>query len=134
MGLFLPFFLFIFFFFFKKIMEEKNNVFSMAVICASNMNRSMEAHYVLKQNGYNLDSYGTGSTVKLPGKTADRPNVYEFGTSYEEIDEDLKEKDTQHYTNIGLLAMLERNITVKKYPQKFQETKLKYDLLITYAD
>lgn len=64
-----------------------------AVICASNQNRSMEAHGVLSKKGFDVDSYGTNSMIKVPGPTADRPNAYPFGTTYEQIYNDLKGKD-----------------------------------------
>ena len=40
-----------------------------AMVCASNMNRSMEAHNVLHQAGLTVSSFGLGRHVKLPGAT-----------------------------------------------------------------
>ena len=102
-----------------------------AVVCSSNMNRSMEAHGTLSKKGFNVDSYGTGEKVKLPGPSADRPNVYDFGISYEEIHSDLRKKDKTLYTQNGILNMLDRNRRIKYGPQRLQETPEKYDLIIT---
>ncbi|CAG9767544.1 unnamed protein product [Ceutorhynchus assimilis] len=102
-----------------------------AVICSSNMNRSMEAHAFLAKKGFLVQSFGTGDKVKIPGSAADRPNVYDFGTSYDHIYNDLAEKDKSLYTQNGLLHTLDRNRRIKSHPQKFQDTTEKFDILIT---
>ncbi|XP_076643789.1 ssu72 CTD phosphatase [Halictus rubicundus] len=111
-------------------MSTLNNI-SVAVICSSNMNRSMEAHAFLSKKGFNVKSFGTGDKVKLPGNAPDRPNIYDFGTSYDEIYNDLLAKDKQYYTQTGLLYMLDRNRRIKPKPERFQLSKDKFDILIT---
>ena len=44
-----------------------------------------------------MESYGTGSVVKLPGAASEQPNVYEFGTTYEHMYQDLLRKDPMLY-------------------------------------
>ncbi|CAL8100578.1 unnamed protein product [Orchesella dallaii] len=102
-----------------------------AVLCSSNMNRSMEAHAFLAKKGYTVESYGTGDKVKLPGSSPDKPNVYEFGTTYEFIYQDLLRKDKSLYTQNGLLHMLDRNRRIKEMPERFQENKKKFEVIIT---
>ncbi|XP_056643113.1 RNA polymerase II subunit A C-terminal domain phosphatase SSU72 [Diorhabda carinulata] len=102
-----------------------------AVICSSNMNRSMEAHAFLSKKGFDVKSYGTGDKVKIPGSSIDKPNIYDFGTSYEDIYLDLLQKDKSLYTQNGLLHTLDRNRRIKSHPEKFQETPEKFDILIT---
>ena len=70
-----------------------------------------------------MQSYGVGARVKLPGPTQREPNVYEFGTPYESIYDELAAKDSQLYTRNGLLAMLERNMAVKEAPQRWQDER-----------
>ena len=82
-----------------------------AVICSSNMNRSMEAHAYLAKKNYSVQSFGTGDKVKLPGTSADRPNCYEFGVSYEHIYNDLSSKDKHLFgTFLKKLLSLRKNI------------------------
>jgi RNA polymerase II subunit A C-terminal domain phosphatase SSU72 len=91
----------------------------------------MEAHQVLSRKGFNIESYGTNSMIKVPGPTADRPNAYPFGTSYEQIYADLKTKDSTLYTQNGLLMLLDRNRRIKPAPQRFQDSTAPYDIIIT---
>lgn len=102
-----------------------------AVICSSNMNRSMEAHSVFAKRDFQVSSYGTGDKVKIPGKHPREPNIYPFGTSYEEIYKDLVQKDRQLYTENGMLHILDRNMRIKDKPEKFQESDKLYDVILT---
>ena len=79
-----------------------------AMVCSANMNRSMEAHKVLLAAGLDVGSFGAGQHVKIPGPSATRPNIYEFGKcSYAGIYEELMSKDPELYKRNGLAAMLE---------------------------
>ena len=53
-----------------------------AVVCSSNMNRSMEAHHALAKKKFNVESFGTGSQIKIPGPTRNEPNCYSFGKAF----------------------------------------------------
>ncbi|KAI9874466.1 MAG: RNA polymerase II subunit A C-terminal domain phosphatase [Pleopsidium flavum] len=91
-------------------------------VCASNQNRSMEAHLRLSASHYPVLSFGTGSLVRLPGPSITQPNVYAFNTtSYSTIYSELSSKDARLYRANGLLTMLERNKAVKWGPERWQD-------------
>ncbi|KNE60864.1 hypothetical protein AMAG_06627 [Allomyces macrogynus ATCC 38327] len=104
-----------------------------AVVCASNQNRSMEGHRVLGEIGLQICSDGTGSAVRLPGPTIDKPNVYDFGTPYATILADLVGKDRALYDANGLVAMLERNRRIESAPERWQDASLQhqFDVVLT---
>eukprot|EP00793_Prasinoderma_coloniale_P007138 PRCOL_00006990-RA len=103
-----------------------------AMVCASNMNRSMEAHHVLREAGLITSSYGIGNHVKLPGPTQREPNTYDFGTPYAFIRRDLRSKDEALYTRNGLLRMLDRNVRVKRCPERFQDSYKQHDVIVCF--
>ncbi|XP_055987183.1 RNA polymerase II subunit A C-terminal domain phosphatase SSU72-like [Sorex fumeus] len=102
-----------------------------AVVCSNNQNRSMEAHYMLSKRGFCVRSFGTGSRVRLPGPSPDKPNVYDFKATYEQMYLDLAHQDRDFYTQNGILRMLERNKRLKPRPERFQSCPDAFDLIIT---
>ncbi|KAI4987845.1 hypothetical protein ZWY2020_028603 [Hordeum vulgare] len=106
-----------------------------AMVCSSNMNRSMEAHAVLGRAALDVESYGTGSQVKLPGPSMHEPNVYDFGTPYGGIYDDLRRKDPDLYKR-NLLPMLKRNISVKLARMRWQDNTGDgvFDMILTFEE
>jgi RNA polymerase II subunit A C-terminal domain phosphatase SSU72 len=68
----------------------------------------------------------------LPGPSADRPNVYDFGVPYDVMQKDLLAKDSALYERNGVLAMLERNKAVKPAPEKWQTNTQIFDIVVTF--
>lgn len=107
-----------------------------AMVCSSNQNRSMEAHLILEREGMDVSSYGTGTHVKLPGPSLREPNVYDFGTPYKHMFDDLRRKDPELYKRNGILPMLKRNIGVKHAPQRWQDNAADgiFDVIFTFEE
>ncbi|XP_020246193.1 RNA polymerase II subunit A C-terminal domain phosphatase SSU72-like [Asparagus officinalis] len=107
-----------------------------AMVCSSNQNRSMEAHYLLQRHGFNVSSYGTGEHVKLPGPSRSEPNIYPFGIPYHRMYDDLIRKNPDLYKRNGVLSMLKRNMSVKLAPQRFQDNAADgpFDVVFSFED
>ena len=70
-----------------------------------------------------VQSYGTSSQIKLPGPAADQPNIYAFGTSYQQMHSELQQRDAKLYDRNGVAAMLQRNMGIKAAPQRWQDCR-----------
>jgi RNA polymerase II subunit A C-terminal domain phosphatase SSU72 len=105
-----------------------------AVVCSSNMNRSMEAHSFLHKKGFDIKSYGTGNMIKIPGESERKPNTYPFGTTYDSIFADLTSKDKELYTKNGMLHIMERNRRIKSGPERFQECGEIFEIILTVEE
>jgi RNA polymerase II subunit A C-terminal domain phosphatase SSU72 len=96
-----------------------------------------QAHYTLihehKYDPNKVFSYGTGNAVRLPGPTPEQQNVFAFGTAYSSMLDELRSKDEALYEQLGLVKMLERNVSVKTAPEKFQvERSVELDVIVTF--
>jgi len=69
--------------------------FGVALVCACNMNRSMSAHKLLMENGFEkVASYGTARCVKLPGGPSG-VRTFDFGQPYSLMEADLRTADAR---------------------------------------
>uniref|UniRef100_A0A3P8Y9I8 RNA polymerase II subunit A C-terminal domain phosphatase SSU72 n=1 Tax=Esox lucius TaxID=8010 RepID=A0A3P8Y9I8_ESOLU len=100
-------------------------------ISLSNKTHQKLSEWRESKRGFDVRSFGTGSHVKLPGPAPDKPNVYDFKTTYEQMYNDLVRKDKELYTQNGILHMLDRNKRIKSRPERFQSCKEQFDLVIT---
>jgi hypothetical protein len=55
-------------------------------------------------------------------------------TTYEEIYQDLMAKDKKLYTENGMLHLVDRNRRIKEKPEKFSESRERFDLIITVEE
>lgn len=95
----------------------------------------MEAHRELAQRGYaSVRSYGTGSSVKLPGRSIMDPVIFPFNMPYEQMRAELQKRDAPLYKGNGVLAMLDRNSKIKRAPEQWRDARERFDVIITFED
>jgi RNA polymerase II subunit A C-terminal domain phosphatase SSU72 len=87
--------------------------------------------HLCSKKGFDVHSFGTNGHVKIPGPSASQPNIYSFETTYDEMYQDLVDKDKLLYTQNGMLHMLERNKRIKPKPERFQDDSTLFDLIVT---
>lgn len=98
---------------------EPTSKYRYAMVCSSNINRSVEAHTVLQNAGFQVESYGCGKHLRLPGPKEAR--VFEFGTPYETIATCLQDEAPAHYIRTGVLDLARRAALTKLAPQRWQD-------------
>lgn len=79
---------------------------------------------MLQNAGMKVESYGTGTQVRLPGKSAMEPRIFKFGTPYAEMYRSLSEtpEDEAFFLHNGVLQLCKRGSSVKVAPQRWQDT------------
>jgi RNA polymerase II subunit A C-terminal domain phosphatase SSU72 len=111
---------------------------SFGVVCSSNINRSMEAHLVLSNAGLTTESYGTGTQVRLPGRTAMEPQIFKFGTPYSDMYQSLITDDAAYFSRNGVLQLCRRGASVKRAPCRWQDTSTEaisqHDVVIAFEE
>ncbi|XP_059785479.1 RNA polymerase II subunit A C-terminal domain phosphatase SSU72 like protein 3-like [Balaenoptera ricei] len=105
-----------------------------AVVCMSNMNRSMEALSILMKKGFSIRSFGMGSLVRFPRLAPKEPVAYDFSTSYKMMHKDFSCKDRKYYKGNGVLHILGRNERIKPHPERFQECRDPFNVIFTCAE
>lgn len=102
---------------------------SWGLVCACNINRSMTAHDNLLKAGYPpslLRSYGSWDSVRLPSYIGGAM-AFDFGTPYEHMCSKLNQSGPgapQWMRETGMQAMLERDASVKRSPDRWQDLPL----------
>ncbi|XP_007463104.1 PREDICTED: putative RNA polymerase II subunit A C-terminal domain phosphatase SSU72-like protein 1-like [Lipotes vexillifer] len=105
-----------------------------AVVCMSNINRSMEAHSILRKKGFSVRYFGMGSLVRFPRLAPKEPVAYDSSTSCKMMHKDLSCKDRNYYKGNGVLHILKRNDRIKPHPERFQECRDPFEVIFTCAE
>uniref|UniRef100_G1Q9B7 RNA polymerase II subunit A C-terminal domain phosphatase SSU72 n=1 Tax=Myotis lucifugus TaxID=59463 RepID=G1Q9B7_MYOLU len=99
-----------------------------AVICKSPPGRGTEVHNFLRLRVW---SFGSGTHTRLPGLALDKPNVYDFKTTYYQMYNGLLRKDKELCMQNGILHMWDRSKRIKLQSERFLNCKRLLDLILT---
>ncbi|GMH60261.1 hypothetical protein TL16_g03012, partial [Triparma laevis f. inornata] len=98
----------------------------------------MESHNLLSQLHLPTTSYGTGSQVRLPGKTSMEPKIFKFGTPYEEMYDTLVAEDISYFTQNGIIPLCIRGASIKTSPTRWQDTDVSvirsHDVVVCFEE
>ena len=81
----------------------------------SNSSLGCVSSCLCSKRGFDVRSFGTGSHVKLPGPAPDKPNVYDFKTTYEQMYNDLVRKDKELYPGTQTCTLTYTHTCTKTY-------------------
>lgn len=90
--------------------------------------------------GLRVESYGTGTQVRLPGRSAMEPRIFKFGTPYEEMYNSMSATpdDTAFFQRNGVLQLCRRGAAVKRAPQRWQDESAEaiaiHDVVICFEE
>lgn len=116
-------------------LQQQHHLNTSQKIATTNNNNNNNNQQPIHNLQFAVKSYGTGSQVKLPGKTQAEPNTYPFGTPYIDMYNDLKKKDEKFYIQNGLLPMLRRNANIKLAPERWHEKdRQQLNIVFTFED
>lgn len=100
----------------------------------------MEAHVILGNAGLRVESYGTGTQVRLPGRSAMEPQIFKFGTPYAHMFNSMSATpdDTAFFQRNGVLQLCKRGAAVKPAPQRWQDMPSEFianhDVVIAFEE
>ena len=102
------------------------SLFSWALVCACNMNRSPSGHAELSRRGQaRVSSFGTSDAVRLPGRTG--MHQFAFGVRYADMLARMlagERANAAWMAAYGIAAMLQRNAALKPAPEAWAAAPL----------
>lgn len=90
-----------------------------AMVCANNVNRSAAAHESQRRGAARL-LLRRREAGDVPGKTSSDARTFKFLTPYADMHSILEKEDAALFSGNGVLQILERDMPIKKAPERWQ--------------